>query len=467
MSKHQNPLAEKYRLRATAHRLRPLEGMEILSRLRPSQCPAFLDSASGPKELSRYSYLAWDPLAVLECREGSSHLRMQDRSFALADSPLLALREVFKAFEIDRSAVPFPFAGGAIGWFGYELGRWIEKLPPSPPDDLHFPEVWLGLYDRMLVFDHEKRETLLILCEEGEKPDSTISQIEEILRRPQPSRHFRALEELRSDQSESEFCRAIEKAKQYIVDGDIYQVNLSQRFETRFTGEPTELYRRLREANPAPFACYLGTPHGEILSSSPERFLKIEGRRIETRPIKGTCPRYGDPERDRALREALLQSEKDRAELTMIIDLERNDLKKICRTGTVVVPRLYGLEEYQTVFHLVATIQGELRPEVAFSDVLQATFPGGSITGAPKIRAMEIISELEKNARSVYTGAIGWIGFDGDADLNIAIRTLQCSKQRAVYRVGGGIVADSDPKKEYEETLHKGRGLMQALMGPE
>ncbi len=259
------------------------------------------------------------------------------------------------------------------------------------------------------------------------------------------------------------YCKAVERVKEYIAAGDIFQANLSQRFASPLSFSPWMLYKRLRSINPAPFAAYLSYPELVIASASPERFLKVKHGVVETRPIKGTRPRGKDPEEDRRLRTELLSSAKDRAELTMIIDLERNDLGRVCSFGSVHVPELIVLEEYPTVFHLVATVRGTLAPGKDLVDLLKATFPGGSITGAPKIRAMEIIEELEPVTRGVYTGAIGDLGFDGSADLNIVIRTFIIKDGWAYFQVGGGIVADSDPEMEYWETIHKGRALMLAL----
>jgi para-aminobenzoate synthetase component 1 len=269
----------------------------------------------------------------------------------------------------------------------------------------------------------------------------------------------------RSDISRNDYLAAVERALEYIRAGDIYQVNLSQRFATRGTIVPLDLYLRLRERSPAPFGALLfGREPEAIVSSSPEWFYQTRGRKIVTRPIKGTRPRGETPEEDRRLREELCQSGKDRAELTMIIDLERNDLGRVCEYGSVRVLTPYEIESFSSVHHLVSTIEGTLRPEVGAMDVLYAMFPGGSITGAPKIRAMQIIEELEPVGRGVYTGAIGYLSFGASA-FNIAIRTIAADRNLVSYHVGGGIVADSDPAAEYEETLAKGRAMLEVLEG--
>jgi para-aminobenzoate synthetase component 1 len=259
------------------------------------------------------------------------------------------------------------------------------------------------------------------------------------------------------------YLRAVARAREYVIAGDIIQVNLSQRFTVPCPQPPPEVYLRLRRLAPAPFAAYLGFPEVSVLSASPERFLEVRRGRIATRPIKGTRPRGRTPEEDRRLAAELAASEKDRAEHVMIVDLERNDLGRVCRPGSVRVPELMALETYSNVHHLTSTVEGVLRPGVEAVDVLRAAFPGGSVTGAPKIRAMEIIDELEPMRRSVYTGAIGYLGFDGDLDLNIVIRTALLTAGRAHFQVGGAIVYDSDPAAEYRETLDKGRGLAAAL----
>ena len=253
------------------------------------------------------------------------------------------------------------------------------------------------------------------------------------------------------------------RAKEYIAAGDIYQVNLSQRLSAPFTADPFALYQRLAHENPAPFAAYFHTPDAAIVSCSPERFLQVRGREVETRPIKGTRPRGATPEEDARLAAELLASEKDRAENVMIVDLERNDLGRACEFGSVHVPELFAVEQYATVFHLVSTVRGRLRPEVTALDCLRASFPGGSITGAPKVRSMEIIEELEPTRRGVYTGAIGYLCFSGDMDTNIVIRTVVVKDGTAHFQVGGGIVADSDPEAEYQETMDKGVALARAL----
>ena len=268
---------------------------------------------------------------------------------------------------------------------------------------------------------------------------------------------------LRSNFTHERYLEAVQKARDYIIAGDIFQVNISQRFEADMPLPPYELYRRLRKINPAPFASYLNFDGVTLVSASPERFLRLSGDRVETRPIKGTRPRGKDPARDEALAQELVNSFKDKAEHVMIVDLERNDIGRVCRFGTVRVSELMALEKYATVFHLTSTVEGRLRPGKNAVDLLKATFPGGSISGAPKVRSIEIIDELEPTRRSVYTGSIGYLSFDGGLDLNIVIRTILVKDGKAYFQVGGAVVYDSDPEAEYVETLDKARALIQAL----
>ena len=335
----------------------------------------------------------------------------------------------------------------AIGYFGYDLKNQIEELPATVEDDLHLPDCWFGFYDNILEFDHTAKTVREISGGQG-------------LRRaaPHPISNLKSptSNPLHSNFTRDQYRTAIRRAKDYIAAGDIYQVNLSQRFQAGITATPLELYAALRAANPAPYCAYLDIGDAQILSSSPECFLRLNNRDIVTRPIKGTLPRHRNPN-------DLRRSAKDNAELLMITDLERNDLGKVCEFGSVKVPELVTVESYATVHHLVATVTGKLRPDVSHVGALRACFPGGSITGAPKIRAMEIIDELEPHARGVYCGAIGYFGADGTSHFNIAIRTIVHQSGLLTFHAGGGIVADSEPDAEYDETLAKAEGILRAL----
>jgi para-aminobenzoate synthetase component 1 len=443
----------------------------LFKRLQNSPYSFFLDSASGRDKAGRFSFLGCEPFLVFKSKRDCITLEWCDgASESFRSNPFTVLKELFQRFTIFRAPAPeygIPFIAGGVGYFGYDMKDFVEKLPDISKDDLSIPDCAVGFYDTVLVFDHINGKTYL----SGVKFDGITSGAKAKLRYilspedPDAVKKHPAgvMGSLRSNFTKSGYMNAVEEAKEYIEKGDIYQVNLSQRFEGRLEGEPYELYLRLRGASPAPFASYLNFEDVIVMSSSPERFLMKKGRHIETRPIKGTAPRSKDPLVDELNEISLKESYKDRAEHIMIVDLERNDLGRICEYGSVKPTEFIALEKYSTVFHLVSTVSGRLKPDIEAIDCLKATFPGGSITGAPKIRSMEIIESLEPVKRSLYTGAIGYISFDGDMDTSIVIRTMIVKDGRLFFQVGGGIVADSDPEKEYYETLDKAEGIMRAI----
>jgi para-aminobenzoate synthetase component 1 len=417
-----------------------------------------------PDRLGRFSFIAADPFCVVQ----ASGRRVWVDGAKVGRNPFAVLKRLLRPYRRPPVDSPVPFNGGAVGYFSYDLGRFIERLPDNAISDIAVPEMHVAFYDAVAAFDHATGVWHVGGIDVGA---SDFAARQERLRTavasPPPLPAFGPVRsgELRCGFTHAEYVRSVQRVKDYIAAGDIFQANLSQRFTVDTDATPLDLYAALRTANPAPFAAYVPLGDGRaILSSSPERFLRVDGRRVETRPIKGTRPRRdGDDTFNARMRSELLSSEKDRAELTMIVDLERNDLGRVCSYGSVRVTEPIVLEEYPTVYHLVATVEGRLHGRRDVIDLLKATFPGGSITGAPKIRAMQIIDELEPTRRSVYTGCIGYIGFDGRADLNIAIRTLILADGRAHLQVGGGIVADSDSEAEYRETLDKARALFHAL----
>jgi para-aminobenzoate synthetase component 1 len=397
-----------------------------------------------------------------------------------------------------------PFQGGIAGYVGYDWGAVLERLPAPRYDDLMLPDVTLGLYDWVIAWDHRRGEAWLLSTgmpevgpagerrargrieavrtrlgkrggdEAGRPVGETQARGGRMRESPTsaapsyPVTDVAGADEigLRSTFTRRGYLDSVARVREYIVAGDIFQANLSQRFEAGAPSESSfQLYRRLRRHNPAPFSAYFDCGTFQILSASPERFLRLDwNRQVETRPIKGTRPRGLGPMHDAALGRALAESEKDRAENVMIVDLLRNDLSRVCRPGTVRVPELFALEHHPTVHHLVSTVVGELDPELDAIDLLRASFPGGSITGAPKVRAMEIIAELEPTRRAVYCGSIGYIGASGAMDTSIVIRTCLALRGRIYFQAGGGIVADSDPELEYRETLDKARGLIETLV---
>lgn len=438
----------------------------------------FLDSGMDAGRLGRYSLVGSDPFLVFRSKRDRVATWQSGTWQERKDDPFTVLRKLLDRCRIEGiPSLPVPVAAGAFGYFAYDLGWQIERLPDRAVDDLNVPDCYLGFYDRLIVVDHLTGKAYLTSTGiDGNGPPSAakaqerMDELERLVARCREENgecreRFEEMPSLRftGHFTLKTYCEAVRRVKDYIASGDIFQANLSQRFSCPLSFSPWTLYRRLRSINPAPFAAYLSYPELVVASASPERFLQVRNGMVETRPIKGTRPRGKDPAEDLRLRTELLNSAKDRAELTMIIDLERNDLGRVCSFGSVHVPELIVLEEYPTVFHLVSTVRGILAPGKDLVDLLKATFPGGSITGAPKIRAMEIIEELEPVKRGVYTGSIGYLGFDGTADLNIVIRTFIIKNGWAYFQVGGGIVADSDPEMEYWETIHKGRALMQAL----
>lgn len=437
----------------------------------------FLDSAMRHKELGRYSFLSADPFAYVEARA--------DGRDALTDVASLLAK-----FPTPTVAGLPPFQGGAAGMLGYELGKSFERLPAARFNEFQIPALAVGIYDLVLAWDHVVGRAWIIsqgLPEtqpqlRRQRAELRLQQFRERLTAPiesivdrndvtralqrnelAPQFAVSTIAGLTSNFSRAAYLAAVQRAIDYIYAGDIFQVNLSQRLLHPAVDDAVSLYLRLRQRNPATFAGYFDGGEFQIASASPERFVQVQGGRVETRPIKGTRRRSPWPVADMFTGAELQASEKDRAENVMIVDLLRNDLSRVCDADSVRVDELCRLEVYETVQHLVSVVSGRLRQGNSAIDLLRATFPGGSITGAPKVRAMEIIAELEPTARGAYCGALGYIGFDGTADWNILIRTLTACRGWWQLPVGGGIVAQSDPVAEYEETWHKAAGMLRAL----
>jgi len=455
-----------------------LKAFEIFLLFRDEPYSFFLDSGMDHEKLGQYSFISSRPFLVFKSnRQQVQILRGDGQQEYLQGNPFDLLRDYYQRYKIENPS-SLPFVGGAVGYFSYDLSLQIERLPSNNPDEVGIPDCLLGFYESVIVCDHRENRVYIAatgLPETGQakalrnaekKINDQKLRIENAsftgVEPPDPPRESVILT---SNFTKEAYCRVVQQAIDYIYAGDIYQVNLSQQFAVEFMGDPAGLYRLLRENNPAPFASFLNFHNLVVVSSSPERFLKLTDGIVETRPIKGTRPRGKTPEEDSALREELVNSVKDRAELLMIVDLERNDLGRVCKPGSIQVTELFTPEKYSTVYHLVATIKGKLQEDKDVIDLLKAAFPGGSITGAPKIRSMEIIEELEPTKRNIYTGSIGYLGFDRNADLNIVIRTIIIKDNKAYFQVGGGIVADSVPEKEYQETLDKAQALIRALKG--
>jgi para-aminobenzoate synthetase component 1 len=486
------PLHEPLKARLLWRRLdleaRPID---LLDALADAQDVALLESSAVDERYGRYSILACRPLEVLTLRDG----RLRDRRGGVlaADDEAIwrTLHQAFAAVHLAAERRECPYVPGWIGYLGYELGRHVERLPgrarrDGPSDDLR-----LAFFDALAVHDAVERTWWLAELRFDDPPAGAGQAAAALLQaarvaanQPPPldgARDRRLDDVLETDadpvllpaaEASSNFTprqyeQAVARAIDYIAAGDIFQVNLSQRLVVQPCPPPEAIYRALRRRNPAWYAAYLRFPSAAgpcaIASSSPELFLRLREGCVTTRPIKGTRPRTGQADEDRAAAADLWSSPKDNAELAMIIDLLRNDLGRVCRYGSIRVTEPRTLETHPTVFHLVGTVQGRLRDGVGPAELLRATFPGGSITGAPKIRAMEIIDELEGLARGVYTGCVGIVGADGTSEWNIAIRTVVCQGHRAMVQVGGGIVADSQPAAEYRETMDKARAMLEAI----
>jgi len=457
--------------------LSPLDAFKVLGN---RQFSFFLDSGVDAHKLGRYSFIGSDPFLVLSTHGREVIITRGAEKNCLSGNPFDVLNHLLETYRLDSRSSPVPFIGGAVGYLGYDLCHFTERLPSSAVDDLKLPECYFGFYDLVLAFDNLQGKAYVIstgfpeLIENKriERAQKRLNEMKASLAEVSPSgteamftSSPAAMKQinLKGGFTHKTYVDAVKKCRQYIINGDIFEVNLSQRFEAELAVTPYELYRRLRQINPAPFACYLGFDEVSVVSASPERFLRVRGDWVETRPIKGTRPRGKNPEEDEVLANELLSSSKDRAENIMIVDLERNDLSRVCRFGTVKVTELAILETFPSVFHLTSTVVGRLGEGKNGIDLLKATFPGGSITGAPKVRAMEIIDELEPTKRSIYTGSIGYLSFNGDLDLNIAIRTFLVKGKKAYFQVGGAVVYDSDPEAEYQETLDKARALVDAI----
>ena len=476
----------------------PLDPFDCCARLAGLPYVVFLDSASDPDHLGRHSFITADPFTAVRAK-GLLTQQLVDGDWIRIDAdPLAHVRALLAPHGRPAMVDVPPFQGGAAGYVGYDWGAALERVPRPRYDDLALPDLLLGLYDWVIAWDHQSGRAWVIstgIPEKGaaqnRRAASRLAFVKERLARGanarglpprqndtvalgDPGRSLRSsaapsypvadIPGVRSNFTRAGYLDAVARVIEYIRAGDIFQANLSQRLEAPLAGTSLALYDRLRRRNAAPFSAYLDFGDLVVASSSPERFLRIQpDGQVETRPIKGTRPRGVGPEHDAALALALAESEKDRAENVMIVDLLRNDLSRVCRPGSVRVPELFALEHYATVHHLVSTVVGDLAPGHDAVDLLRAAFPGGSITGAPKVRAMQIIAELEPTARGVYCGAIGYLSTSGALDTSIVIRTYLARGRDVYFQVGGGIVADSDPEQEYRETFDKAQGLIAAL----
>lgn len=415
----------------------------------------FFDSAGPHAVGGRYDIIAARPFITLETVDGETCIRRVDGVVHTRDAPFQVLYRELGAREAPHSMLPF--SGGALGYFAYELGGPAGSEPA--PRDIAVPDMAVGIYDWAVVVDHQARRCFLTSAQRDPRTQEYWQDLLQCFSQAQAA-HELALPEVRAgavqaDMERETYFEIFQRVQRYIREGDCYQVNLAQRFQLDFSGDPWDAYRGLRQRNPAPFAAFMRLPAAAVLSLSPESFLQVREDVVTTRPIKGTRTRSVFPYEDGLLAQALRESEKDRAENLMIVDLLRNDISRCCVPGSVGVPQLFHLESYASVHHLVSTVTGRLRADQHALDLLQACFPGGSITGAPKVRAMQIIEELEPRRRGVYCGTLAHIGFDGNMGSNIAIRTLVHYQERLYCWGGGGIVSDSRAADEYQECFDK------------
>lgn len=434
-------------------------------RLKDWRHPIWLDSGRPLSHYGRYDIMAAEPSCRLETHDTQTQIHRDNGSCHTSEESPFALIERHRPSPL--ASVPgLPFVSGAMGYFGYDLGRRTNPLAKEKPRDLQLPDMWLGFYPWALIQDHQRQKAFLVA-----RPDYPLEHLRERLKQPASEKNLKQflkssgksfkISMFQKDMNADYYLSSLAQIRAYINSGDCYQVNFAQRFSADYFGDPLGAYLTLRQILPSPFSGYIPVTQGAVMSFSPERFVRLQQGRAEAKPIKGTMARGNTAEKDRQAALRLQASIKNRAENLMIVDLLRNDLSKSCHR--VEVPQLCELQSFANVHHLVSTITGQLNPGASELDLLAGCFPGGSITGAPKIRAMDIIDELEPCRRSVYCGSLGYLSADGGMDTSIAIRTLVCDRERIHCWGGGGIVADSDPQEEYRESLAKVALLMTSL----
>ena len=444
-----------------------------------------LESMKGPMKIARYSFIGFDPYAVFRVKNGLIEIESPGKTTAVSGKPLNILKELVSFYKQVPSEYLPPFQGGAVGIVSYDFVRYLEKLPNLAVDDLNLPDAHFLMVDKLVAFDHQEQKCWVIVCpgardtgknqmdwskeyDEAEyeinKIMSSVNSHKSLVKTNDQCLMTNDQIEIIYEMNKNDYMDIVKRAKEYIAAGDIFQANLSQRVSAHVGDiDRWSIYKKLSSINPSPFAAFLDFGDYQIVSSSPERLLRVEGRVIETRPIAGTRPRGRDWREDEFMRAELLLNEKERAEHIMLVDLERNDLGRVSDYGTVAVDELMITEDCSHVIHIVSNVRGTLANGKDCFDAIKAAFPGGTITGVPKIRCMEIIEELEPVKRGPYTGSIGYISFSGNVDLNIIIRTFVVKGERAYVQVGAGIVADSDPEREYYETLKKAEALLKTL----
>ncbi|WP_102847995.1 aminodeoxychorismate synthase component I [Vibrio jasicida] len=434
--------------------------ISLFSRIEHQPWAMLLRSASETHIDSRFDVLVANPIATLETVAGDTQIKTDTQEYASQDDPFSLLDELQQQLlpNLELGAEwDLPFVGGALGYFSYDLGRRVESMPDLAAKDLQTPDMAVGLYEWALVVDHKLKTAILV----GQNTQAAWQWLNEQV--PDTVEGFRLEGDWQSNMTPASYATRFDSVQEYLLSGDCYQINLAQRFNAPYQGSEWQAYLKLEAANQAPFSAFIRMPKSTLLSISPERFLELKDNVIETKPIKGTRPRGADTLQDQANAQDLQTAEKDQAENLMIVDLLRNDIGRVASPGSVHVPKLFDIESFPAVHHLVSTIRANLDPQYSAADLLRACFPGGSITGAPKVRAMQIIEELEPHRRSAYCGSIGYISRHGRMDTSITIRTLVAENNKLYAWAGGGVVADSDCASEYQETLDKLSKILPAL----
>lgn len=441
---------------------------EIYTLFKDAKDTMVLDSSKEDSKYSNYSFIGINPFMKFKSFGNKVDIEdyIMEAKEEIHGNPFDILEKLVSEFSFTND-LEIPLVSGALGYFSYDAGRTLEKLPTTAIDDVKLPDMYFLFYDNIIIFDLRKKKTYITglgIIKDSEESISDLEKLVLSLEKPMFNLVFREEEKtFNSNFTRKTYIEGVKRVKDYILDGHVYIANFTQRMWCSCEQEGYDIYSKLREINKAPFSCYLNLDDFQVISSSPERFLKVENRIVETRPIKGTRPRGVTLEEDEKNKLELINSEKDKAELLMVVDLERNDLSKVCKPHSVKVTELFQLEEYATVFHLVSTVVGKLQDDASSVKCIKECFPGGSITGTPKIRTMEIIEEIEGVRRGLYTGAIGYFDFRGGCDFNIVIRTIVKKGNKAYFGVGGGITIESEESMEYEESLDKAKALMKVL----
>ncbi len=434
--------------------------ISLFSRIEHQPWAMLLRSASETHIDSRFDVLVANPIATLETVASDTQIKTDTQEYVSQDDPFSLLDELQQQLlpNLELGAEwDLPFVGGALGYFSYDLGRRVESMPELAAKDLQTPDMAIGLYEWALVVDHKLEKA----CVVGQNIEQAWQWLNS--QSPVDVEDFKLIGDWQSNMTQASYASRFDRVQEYLLSGDCYQINLAQRFNASYQGSEWQAYLKLEAANQAPFSAFIRMPKSTLLSISPERFLELKDNVIETKPIKGTRPRGADTLQDQANAHDLQTAEKDQAENLMIVDLLRNDIGRVASPGSVHVPKLFDIESFPAVHHLVSTIRANLDPQYSAADLLRACFPGGSITGAPKVRAMQIIEELEPHRRSAYCGSIGYISRHGRMDTSITIRTLVAENNKLYAWAGGGVVADSDCASEYQETLDKLSKILPAL----